>query len=64
MNSLLIAGLAAVDVYYIHEDVMLLARLAGATQPVSNPVPENHHQAFAALCCVVAIWAAHRFWRR
>jgi hypothetical protein len=64
VNSLLIAGLAVVDVYYLHEDVLLLATLAGAKAPVVEAVPTDHHAAILALGCVVAVWAARRFWFR
>ena len=64
MNSLLIAGLAAVDVYYIHEDVILLANLAGAAEPAPVPARADHLLAVVALGCVVAAWVARRLWSR
>ena len=64
MNSLLIAGLAAVDVYYIHADVVLLARLAGAAEPVLVPPRADHLLAVIALGSVVAVWVARRLWSR
>jgi hypothetical protein len=64
VNSLLIAGLAALDVYYIHADVVLLARLAGAPEPVLVPARADHLLAVIALCSVVAVWVTRRLWSR
>jgi hypothetical protein len=64
LNSLLIAVLAAVDVYYIHTDVMLLARLAGAAEPAAEPAPVGHARAVIVLCSVVAVWVVRRLLSR
>ena len=45
MNSLLIGALGAIDVYYLNQDILLLASLAGWTdQP---PAPHPYFAAFA-----------------
>ena len=56
MNSLLVGALGFTDIYYINQDVLLLARLAGWTDqaPASNP----YFAAFA-LCAVLVIWVVH-----
>jgi hypothetical protein len=57
VNSLLVGALGAIDIYYINQDVMLLARMAGWTdQP---PAPHPYFGAIA-LGCVVFLWAVHR----
>ena len=57
MNSLLIGALGAIDVYYLNQDIMLLASLAGWTDQ-----PPAHHPYFAAIAlgCVITLWAIHR----
>ncbi|HEU4418528.1 MAG TPA: hypothetical protein VFT55_06285 [Planctomycetota bacterium] len=61
MNSLLIGALGAIDIYYLNQDIFLLASLAGWTdQP---PAPHPYFAAFA-LGCVVTLWVAHRVWQR
>ena len=57
VNSLLVGALGAIDIYYINQDVMLLASMAGWTdQP---PAPHPYFCAIA-LGCVVCLWAGHR----
>ena len=64
MNSLFVGVLAFLDIYYLQKDVMLMASLAGATEPNTSAGPEDHLVALLALCCVVAAWLLHKFWHQ
>lgn len=61
MNSLLIGALGVIDIYYLNQDILLLASLAGwKDQP---PAPHPYFAAFA-LGCVVTLWVAYRVVQR
>ena len=64
VHSLLVAVLAGLDIYYIHTDVMLLARLAGARGPVLDTPPAHHAWAILALGGVVVLMILRAFWNR
>lgn len=57
MNSLLVGALGVIDVYYLNQDIILLASLAGWTDQ-----PPSHHPYFAAIAlgCVITLWVVHR----
>ena len=54
LNSMLVAVLAGVDIYYVQKDILLLARLARPSKPVFGTSVESHWAIFT-LCCVVAL---------
>ncbi|HZN38125.1 MAG TPA: hypothetical protein VFD82_04935 [Planctomycetota bacterium] len=57
MNSLLVGALGVIDVYYLNQDIFLLASLVGWTdQPHAN----NPLVAAIALGCVVIVWLVHK----
>ena len=64
MTALLLGVLGTLDVYYVNQDIVLLARLAGWTEQ-APPLPNNHYLAGLAVCCVAILWVAHaRFLQR